>query len=128
MTTDDFRRIALSMPETEESSGMGYPSFRAGRKSFATIEDSIAVIRLTRDQQAMVVAAAPEVFTPVSGGWGLLGRTIVQLEMADETTVQEALATAWSNVVDAEPRDHLQTLIDRLHALGRSRRGRRLRP
>jgi hypothetical protein len=60
MTLSDFRRIALSMPETEELNGMGYPNFRTGRKSFATIEDAMVVIRLTRDQQAIFVATAPE--------------------------------------------------------------------
>jgi hypothetical protein len=69
MTTDDFRHMALFLPGAEESSGVGYPNFRAGRKSFATIENSMAVIRLTRDQQATFVAAAPKVFEPV-GGWG----------------------------------------------------------
>ena len=62
MTTDDFRRIALSLPGAEELNGLGYPNFCTGRKSFATIEDSKAVIRLTRDQQAAFVAAAPAVF------------------------------------------------------------------
>ena len=101
MTTDDFRRIALSLPGAEELNGLGYPNFCTGRKSFATIEDSKAVIRLTRDQQAAFVAAAPAVFEPVSNGWGRLGRTVIKLEVADEGTVQDALATAWRNVNDA---------------------------
>jgi hypothetical protein len=46
-TLSDFRRIALSMPETEELNGMGYLNFRTARKSFATIEDTMVVIRLT---------------------------------------------------------------------------------
>ena len=96
----DFRRIALSMPETEETNGMGYPNFRTGRKSFAAIEDSIAVIRLTRDQQATFVATAPAVFAPESSGWGRLGNTVIRLEAADEATVQTAIATAWSNVAE----------------------------
>ena len=100
MTTDDFRRIALSLPGAEELNGLGYPNFRAGRKSFATIENSMAVIRLTRDQQATFVAAAPKVFEPVSGGWGRLGTTVIRLEVADGATVQDALATAWCNVAD----------------------------
>jgi hypothetical protein len=100
MALSDFRRIALSMPETEETNGMGYPNFRTGRKSFAAIEDSMAVIRLTRDQQARFVATAPEVFAPDSSGWGKLGTTVIRLEVADETTVQVAVATAWSNVAD----------------------------
>jgi hypothetical protein len=97
-TLSDFRRIALSMPETEELNGMGYPNFRTGRKSFAIIEDTMAVIRLTRDQQATFVATAPEVFAPDSSGWGRLGNTVIRLEVADEATVQVAVATAWSNV------------------------------
>ena len=100
-TLSDFRRIALSMPETEELNGMGYPNFRTGRKSFATIEDTMAVIRLTRDQQATFVATAPEVFAPDSSGWGRLGNTVIRLELADEATVQVAVATAWSNVAVA---------------------------
>jgi hypothetical protein len=100
MALSDFRRIALSMPETEESNGMGYTNFRTGRKSFATIEDSMAVIRLTRDQQATFVATAPQVFAPDSSGWGRLGSTVIRLEVADETTVQLAVATAWRNAAE----------------------------
>jgi len=100
MALSDFRRIALSMPETEESNGMGYPNFRTARKSFATIEESMVVIRLTRDQQATFVATAPEVFAPDSSGWGRLGSTVIRLEVADEATVQVAVATAWSNVAE----------------------------
>jgi hypothetical protein len=100
MTTDDFRRISLSMPGAEELNGLGYPNFRAGRRSFATLEDSVAVLRLTRDQQAAFMAKAPEVFAPVSSGWGRLGSTIVQLEAADEAMLRDALATAWRNVTN----------------------------
>jgi hypothetical protein len=99
-TLSDFRRIALSMPETEELNGMGYPNFRTGRKSFATIEHSMAVVRLTRDQQATFVATAPEVFAPDSSGWGRLGSTVIRLDGADEATVQNAVATAWRNVAE----------------------------
>jgi hypothetical protein len=88
------------MPETEELSGMGYPNFRTGRKSFATVEDKTVVIRLTRDQQGIFVATAPEVFAPDSSGWGRLGNTVIRLEMADEAIVQVAVATAWRNVAE----------------------------
>ena len=66
MTLDDFRRIALSMPGAEELTGLGYPNFRAERKSFATIEDDVAVLRLTRTQQTAFIAKAPEMFAPAS--------------------------------------------------------------
>jgi hypothetical protein len=100
MTLGDFRRLVLSMPETEELKGMGYQNFRTGRKSFATIEDTMAIIRLTRDQQATFVATAPDVFAPDSSGWGRLGSTVIRLEVADEGTVQVAIATAWRNVAE----------------------------
>jgi hypothetical protein len=101
MTLNDFRRMALSLPGAEELNGLGYPNFRTGRKSFATIEGSMAVIRLTRDQQVALVAAAPEVFAPVSSGWGRLGSTVIRLDVADGATVQDALALAWRNVAEA---------------------------
>jgi hypothetical protein len=101
MTIDDFRRIALSMPGAQELTGMGYPNFCVGRNSFATIEDSTAVLRLTRDQQAALVATAPEMFAPASSGWGRLGRTIVRLDAVDEAMLRDALATAWRNVTQA---------------------------
>src|ERR1700730_353578 len=98
MMIDDFRRIALSMPGAEELSGLGHPNFCAGRNSFATIEDSTAVLRLTRDQQATFIATTPEVFAPASNGWGRLGRTIVRLDAVDEALLQDAVSTAWRNV------------------------------
>src|ERR1700730_2952285 len=99
------------MPETEELNGMGYLNFRTGRKSFATLEDTIAVIRLTRDQQAIFVATAPEVFAPDSSGWGRVGNTVIRLEVADEATVKVAVATAWRNVAEVgNPSEVVETL------------------
>jgi hypothetical protein len=111
-TLSDFRRIALSMPETEELNGMGYLNFRTGRKSFATLEDTIAVIRLTRDQQAIFVATAPEVFAPDSSGWGRLGNTVIRLEVADEATVKVAVATAWRNVAEVGNPSEVVDVVD----------------
>jgi hypothetical protein len=111
-TLSDFRRIALSMPETEELNGMGYPNFRTGRKSFATIEDAMVVIRLTRDQQAIFVATAPEAFAPDSSGWGRLGNTVIRLEAADEATVQVAVATAWRNAAELGTASEVVDVVD----------------
>ncbi len=37
-------------------------------------------------------------FAPDASGWGRLGNTVIRLEVADEATVQVAVAAAWSNV------------------------------
>ena len=101
MTPNDFRRIALSMPDVVEASHMGHPDFRVGGKIFATIgypDARWAMVKLKPVQQAKFVAAKPEVFTPVAGGWGRKGNTNVLLSAADRSAIKEALATAWENV------------------------------
>ena len=73
MTADDFRRIALELPEASQNAHMGHPDFRVGGKIFATLgypDEHFAVVLLTPDEQAAFVRAAPRLFTPVKGGWG----------------------------------------------------------
>jgi hypothetical protein len=101
MTPDDFRRIALSMPQATEASHMGHPDFRVAGKVFATLgwpDGAWAMVKLTTDQQAMLVTAMPRVFQPVPGGWGRRGSTNVRLAEADEAALESALSMAWRNV------------------------------
>ena len=37
MTPDEFRRLALSMPDAVEHAHMNHPDFRVGKKIFATL-------------------------------------------------------------------------------------------
>jgi hypothetical protein len=101
MTPDDFRRIALSMPEAVEVNRREHSEFRVERKAFASLEgpaDTVAMLNLTSEQQAMFMHAAPKAFVSVPGGWGRLGSTNVLLASADESTVESAVAAAWRNV------------------------------
>ena len=78
MTPADFRRIALSLPDAEESSHMGAADFRLGGRIFATLAaeaKGYGNLMLTPAQQADFVAEAPELFLPVAGGWGRMGIT-----------------------------------------------------
>ena len=96
-TQDDFRRLALALPEAIESSHMGTVDFRVGR-IFATLgypNASFGMVQLTREQQEIVVGVEPAVFRPVPGAWGLKGATLVLLEAADEPTLRGALEAAW---------------------------------
>jgi len=97
MTVDDYRRIALSLPEATESSHQNHPDFRVRGKIFATLwpDRGHGVVMITREEQDVLVHAEPAVFAPVSGGWGLRGATIVMLDRADEKTVYSALRMAW---------------------------------
>jgi hypothetical protein len=100
VTADDFRRMALSFPETTESSHMDHPDFRVCGKIFATLaypSDGLGMVKLTPEQQQEFVHDHPEIFVPVKGGWGLRGATHVRLKAATKAALRPALVAAWSN-------------------------------
>ena len=100
MTPHHFRAIALGLPEAAEGSHLGRADFRAGGKIFATLtpELGIGMVKLTPEQQEMLCAAEPRIFTPVPGGWGRRGATHIRLEAIDEATLTSALGMAFRNV------------------------------
>ena len=99
MTVDDFRHLALSLPEAIESAHMGHPDFRVRNKIFATLwpNEALGMVKLTPDQQTLFVRSEPAIFVPVKGGWGRRGATNVRLEAANEASVRSALIAAWRN-------------------------------
>jgi hypothetical protein len=98
-TRDDVRAVALGLPETEESAHFGKTDFRVRGRIFATLpEPGRMVVKLTPEDQAVRVAAAPEIYSPVSGAWGAKGWTSVALAEADRATLESALTTAWRTV------------------------------
>jgi hypothetical protein len=107
MTRDDFRHIALSLPEAVEGAHLGTTDFRVRNRIFATFgprDQRLAVIKLTPDQQDMLCTTETAIFAPVPGGWGQKGWTEVTLEAADEITLKSALTMAWSNVASKKLR------------------------
>ena len=100
MGVNEFRRMALSLPEASESRHMGHPDFRVRGKIFATLGYPSAgwgVVKLTPDQQELFVQLEPDAFVPVKGAWGLRGATSVALRTAPKGMVRKALIAAWCN-------------------------------
>jgi hypothetical protein len=98
MTPNDFRRLALSFPESEERSHMEHPDFRVAGKIFATLgypEKGWAMVKITPIEQEMLVKAQPKVFNPCTGAWGRRGCTNVRLKAARKPTLRRALEAAW---------------------------------
>jgi hypothetical protein len=98
MTEDDFRRIALSLEGAVESSHMGSPDFRVGGHIFATLasrNQGFGNLALTPEQQAQFIEELPDLFLPVTGGWGRMGMTHVRLATVNEDVLAGALHTAW---------------------------------
>jgi len=100
MTVDDFRRMALTLPEASEAAHMGHPDFRVRGKIFATLgypANGWGMVKLTPKQQRPLVQEEPEVFVPAKGAWGRLGATCVRLRAARKSAVRKALVAAWCN-------------------------------
>ncbi|MCA8979797.1 MAG: MmcQ/YjbR family DNA-binding protein [Planctomycetes bacterium] len=97
MLADDFRRLALALPETEEREHHDHPDFRVGGKVFATLgpDGEWAMLKLTPEAQARCVDARPKVFEAFPGAWGKQGCTRVWLAKAKEADVSKLVETAW---------------------------------
>src|SRR3954462_4595996 len=100
MTAAQFRRLALDLPDTTESSHMSHPDFRVRGKIFATLgpQEAWGMVRLTAKQQAEFVKQHPKAFEPLNGAWGRRGCTKVLLKSASKTAVAPALIAAWTNI------------------------------
>ena len=98
MTVDDFRRIALSFPDSTEGAHMGHADFRVRGKIFATLgypDKRYAVVRLSPYDQQLISKDHPKAFAPVPGGWGSGGATTILLRAASERVVGIAVEAAW---------------------------------
>ena len=99
-TVRDFRRMALSLPEATEGAHGGHPDFRVGNKVFASLgvpDAGWGMVRLTPEQQEVLLEAEPQIFAPATGAWGRRGYTHVRLAAIDRTTLLSALDMAWRN-------------------------------
>ena len=126
MTAAEFRRLALSFPETAESAHMEHPDFRVGGKVFATLgypSAGWAMVKLMPDQQQDFVRAEPEVFVTVKGGWGRRGATNVRLKAVKKASLRKALEAAWRNTAPKRIVAELDA-ARRMRAGGRAKRGR----
>lgn len=98
MTPAEFRRLALSLPGVEESSHMGHPDFRVGKKIFATLgypDAKSATVMIAPQEQDILVRQHSRAFTPAAGAWGRAGSTSVKLSAASRRAVALALESAW---------------------------------
>lgn len=103
MTARDFKRIALSLDDTEEGAHMGSVDFRVGGHIFATlasVKQGYGNLMLSPEQQAAFIEEMPDVFLPIAGGWGRMGMTHIRLAEASEDVLRGALVAAWKRRVE----------------------------
>jgi hypothetical protein len=96
VTADELRQLVRALPEAEERETWGHPTFRVRDKLFAAMSDDgrQASVKATKQEQAALVAAAPETFG-IPAYVGRHGWVSIQLATSDPAEVRELLVEAW---------------------------------
>jgi len=100
MTPAAFRKIALSLPGTEERQHMDHPDFRVAGKIFATLgypDKTRGMVKLSPEEQHYFSKDYPDVFVPVKGAWGERGATSIHLKAATKEVLTKAIQAGWRN-------------------------------
>ncbi len=96
MKPGQLRRIALALPEADETETWGEATFRVRGKIFCMLgpNGKAAGIKATLEQQAELVASQPSVFS-VPAYTGRFGWVAVDVAKADAGEIAELLEDAW---------------------------------
>jgi hypothetical protein len=101
MTPDEFRAIVLAHDGAVEGAHMGHPDFRANGRIFASLhsQDRFGMVKLSPDEQRVLLREHPETFEPSAGAWGRQGCTNVKLATASRPAVRAAARLAFDALV-----------------------------
>jgi hypothetical protein len=94
------RRIALSLEGTTEVPHFDRTAFKVARIYATLAADGRSLnLGLRPDEQEFKCMAAPDVFTPVQGGWGRQGWTIISLAKIGIPELKQSLEMAWRHAL-----------------------------
>jgi len=96
-TWDDVRKLALALPEAEESTTYRKPAFKVAGKVFAWESPHVRgalVLRCDPGERPLMVEAHPKMFY-VSPHYESYPMVLVDLEHADETQLAERIEESW---------------------------------
>ena len=96
ITPNDFRRLALSLPNVVEKPHFDRTKFRA-RIDFASLHEPsrTANLLLSQPDQAAFSALHPGTIYPVPNGFGRMGWTTFELDNVVEDVLWAATLAAW---------------------------------
>ena len=94
---DDVRELALALPEVEEGTSWGRPSFAVRGKTFAGLSrhEGAMWARCDREERPLIVDSDPEVYRLTPHFEASPAHLLVWLEHAGEDDVRERLIDAW---------------------------------
>lgn len=93
---EDFRSIALSLPEAEERETWGHPTFRVRERIFAILatDGGSVSLKATKEAQAALIGSDPEIFS-MPAYVGVHGWVGVDLRRVDGEELRELVTEAW---------------------------------
>ncbi|GAB4011107.1 MmcQ/YjbR family DNA-binding protein [Spirosoma sp. KCTC 42546] len=97
---DLIRQVALSLPETTEQPHFEKPSFKVGKKIFATYNGphNRVCVKLSEIDQDVFSTFDSSIIYPVPNKWGKQGWTLINLANVPEETLVDALTMAYCEV------------------------------
>lgn len=107
---DQFRKTALSFPETSEQPHFEKTSFRVGKKIFATVDikNNQACIKLSVINQDVFSAFDNAIIFPAPNKWGKQGWTFISLTKVRKDLCIDALTSAYCEVAPQKLSAHLR--------------------
>ncbi|MCD6067518.1 MAG: MmcQ/YjbR family DNA-binding protein [Bacteroidetes bacterium] len=106
---ENYKELALSLPESEEYPHFDKISFRVKKKIFATYDATkdLACVKLTALEQS-VFAYDEKIIYPIPNAWGKQGWTYIDLKKVRKTVLKDVLKTAYCNVAPKKMLEQLQ--------------------
>jgi len=98
ITWERVAELARELPELEETTSWGKPSFKVRGKTFAgrsTRHDGAIWTRCDRDERPLLVASNPDAYRLTPHFERSPGYLLIWLEHVDEAEVRERLIDAW---------------------------------
>ncbi len=101
VSLEEFRKLALSFPDTSEQPHFEKPSFRVKDKIFATYweKDNRAMLLLSPVDQSAFCSIGKNIFFPVPNAWGKQGATFVELKKVRKDMFNDAVKTSYEFIV-----------------------------
>ncbi len=97
LTWDDVRRLALELPEVEETTSYRSPAVAVRGKTFAGVSRHEGAIwaRCDRDERPLIVASNPALYRLTPHFERSPAYLLIWLEHASDDAVRERLLDAW---------------------------------
>jgi hypothetical protein len=107
-TFADVRKIALSMPEVEETTAYGMPAFKAGKTRFAgqpvqrsDVEQGSLGVMMSFEERDRLLAARPDIYY-LTKHFADYPAVLARLPNMSKTQLRELLGTAWRHAMERQ--------------------------